>query len=214
MVTSSDLPSYITNISPFDSVKHKIMYEFYQNDDFRQQAIKSKWVMEIGAEQKPDGSWGRFHTQNSSLKQKYPTTENALIRLNYLAMRRGDTVVDKACVYMEALLNDLSSWPDAWEGNKWFKPGVPLFIASKLAMFGSECGIYLETCGKWLDVLVKSFENDEYCSKRTNKISEQLFGVDIHDNYVQRKFTDICILCCCFLHLTVLLKNLRMKSSG
>ena len=50
---------------------------------------------------------------------------------------------------MENMLSDLSLWPDAWEGNKWFKPAVPLFITSRLALFNSENPHYIENCLKW-----------------------------------------------------------------
>jgi hypothetical protein len=36
---------------------------------------KSRWVQELQKEQWDDGSWGRFHTEDTSVKQKIATTE-------------------------------------------------------------------------------------------------------------------------------------------
>ena len=152
--------------------------------ELRQKANHSKWVLDACGEQQPDGSWGRFHTQDSSLKRKYPVTQNALPRLQYLAMKRGDPVIDKACNYMEHLLDDLSLWPDAWEGNKWFKPAVPLFIVSQLAMFGSSNPTYDAVCNTWLAILEASFEGEEYSAQKCNAIAQQLLGVDIHEKNI------------------------------
>jgi hypothetical protein len=38
----------------------------------------SKWIALLQNSQQPDGTWGRFHTQDTSVKQPFPTTETAI----------------------------------------------------------------------------------------------------------------------------------------
>ena len=49
----------------------------------------SKWVSLLREQQYKDGSYGRFHSMNSRLKQVFPTTEIAVNFMNYLGLIRG-----------------------------------------------------------------------------------------------------------------------------
>jgi hypothetical protein len=183
MLRMDELLNNILSISQYDIVKHKISSEFY-NNTCHEQGIRSKWVEDIKKEQKVDGSWGRFHTQDTRIKQKYPTTENAVLRLKYLSLNRCDIMVEKACNYMERLLCDLSIWPEGWEKNKWFKPAVPLFIASKLAMFGSNSPNYICICNKWIDIINLCFQNNKYSGKIVDSIAIEQIGTPIDGSYI------------------------------
>ena len=145
----------------------------------REQVIKK-----LRDEQRPDGSFGRFHTADSMIKQKIPTTQAAAWFMYENAFTRNDEICDKTCLYMERLLNDLALWPDAWEKNKWFKPAVPLFVASSLALFGSEDEKYNEICEIWINLLISVFESDLYSPIKSNEISIKKLGVEIDGSYI------------------------------
>jgi len=88
-------------------------------------------------------------------------------------------------------------WPDAWEVNKWFKPAVPLFIASKLAMFGSDSSEYTAECEKWIHILESSFENDEYCGEKTDLLAKEIIGVAIDKSYIGlNAFNNVLLFSC------------------
>ena len=40
----------------------------------------SRWVHQLDAAQEADGSWGRFHTQDTKKKTRFPTCEFAIMR--------------------------------------------------------------------------------------------------------------------------------------
>ncbi|WP_440897009.1 hypothetical protein ACS127_03130 [Amphibacillus sp. Q70] len=177
--------------NPSDVVKYKIVTNFRSNDsnpeimmDLRRKVNCSKWVQDIKNEQHCDGGWGRFHSQDSKVKQKYKTTESAVLYLYALGLKRGDEIIDKACIHMENMISDLSLWPDAWEKNKWFKPAVPLFIISRLALFNSENPHYTENCLKWIYILQNSFQNGLYDGSQVDRISKRVLGVNIHGKYI------------------------------
>jgi len=135
-------------------------------------------------EQQPDGSFGRFHTMNSKLKQKIPTTQAAAWLMYENAFTRDNDMCNKTCLYMERLLNDLSLWPDVWEKNKWCKPSVPLFIASSLALFGSDDKKYKEICNVWMDLLVSAFETGNYSKDNVDAEAKASIGVEIDGSYI------------------------------
>ena len=43
----------------------------------RIQMLSHFWVGELAREQHPDGTWGRFHSMNSTIKARFPTRETA-----------------------------------------------------------------------------------------------------------------------------------------
>ena len=141
-------------------------------------------IKKLADEQHSDGSFGRFHTMNSKLKQRIPTTQAAAWLMYENSLTRDNEICHKTCLYMERLLNDLTLWPDAWEGNKWFKPAVPLFIASSLALFGSEDKQYKEVCNIWINILISAFETNEYSKEKINATSKTSFGVEIDGSYI------------------------------
>lgn len=186
-----EISEILLSHNPSDVVKYKILTNFSSYDsnsevmiDLRRKLNCSKWVQSIKNEQHCDGSWGRFHSQDFRVKQKYKTTESVLLYLYALGLKRGDEIINKACIHMENMLSDLSLWPDAWEGNKWFKPAVPLFITSRLALFNSENPHYIENCLKWIYILQNSFQNGLYDSSQIDNISKKVLGVNIHGKYI------------------------------
>ena len=145
---------------------------------------KERLLKKLLDEQQQDGSFGRFHTMNSKVKQKISTTQAAAWLMYENAFTRNDDICNKTCLYMERLLNDLSLWPDVWEKNKWCKPGVPLFIVSSLALFGSEDKKYKEICNVWIDLLVSTFETGEYSKDNVDAAAKDLLGVEIDGSYI------------------------------
>ena len=135
-------------------------------------------------EQYQDGSFGRFHTMDSKLKQKIPTTEAAAWLMYENFITRQVDVCNKTCLYMERLLDDTRNWPDSWEKNKYFKSAVPLFIASKLALFTSETNEYKRVLNTWISILISAFQTNQYSAHRANEISKQLLGVEIDKTYI------------------------------
>lgn len=80
----------------------------------------SKWYKQLADEQWDDGSWGRFHSQDSKAtkKQKFVTTENALGRARQLSLTKGDPVIEKCIKKMERYVSGEETWMDNIEMHK------------------------------------------------------------------------------------------------
>lgn len=74
---------------------------------------KSKWYCQLAGEQREDGSWGRFHSMDSSVrKNKFVSTEAALRRARELALTKDDPMIAKSVALMESYLKGEGTWPD------------------------------------------------------------------------------------------------------
>ena len=141
-------------------------------------------IKKLADEQHPDGSFGRFHTENTKLKQRISTTQAATWLMYENSLTRENDICNKTCLYMERLINDISLWPDNWEKNKWFKPAVPFFVASSLSLFGSDDEKYDYICRIWIEILISAFETGEYSKEQINTTAKSLIGVEIDGSYI------------------------------
>jgi len=80
----------------------------------------SKWYLELIGEQWEDGSWGRFHSQDSQAqkKQKFSTTESALGRARELSLTKDDPMIAKCLNKVEKYANGDETWTDRVEMHK------------------------------------------------------------------------------------------------
>ncbi|HOM34378.1 MAG TPA: hypothetical protein P5064_02805 [Clostridia bacterium] len=176
----------IQELSPCVAVRYRIKRILNQeiSSELFDEFYNSKWVELLKTNQLNDGGYGRFHSQNSKIKQKFPTTERATDSIKMLDIQRGNLLVDKLCDYMEKILKNEIEWPDGFERNRWYRAAQPLFVASKLSIFGSNCKEYLEVFNCWHTILREAFADGEYDKERTNKISKELLGCDIDGSYI------------------------------
>ncbi len=96
MFTRSQIESLgraILELRPNAIVRQRILRDVLQlppgNRDLeiaRTQAISHPWVKDLSIEQYSDGSWGRFHSMDSTLKARFQTTEIAVRRALALAL--------------------------------------------------------------------------------------------------------------------------------
>ena len=66
--------------------------------------LKSKWVRQLEQSQLSDGSWGRFHTQDTKQKTVFRTTEEAIDRSFALGLEPGDKVLSRVSRYIQDVL--------------------------------------------------------------------------------------------------------------
>ena len=183
----SEIIDRIQELSPCATVRYRIKRMLKQEIDSElfDEFYNSKWVELLKTNQHEDGGYGRFHSRNSKIKQKFPTTEKAADSIKMLDIQRGNPLTDKLCDYMEKILKHEIEWPDGFEKNKWYRPAQPLFVASKLSTFGSNCKEYMDIFNCWHTILKEAFANGEYDKMRTKKISNELLGCDIDGSYIR-----------------------------
>ncbi|MDF2942809.1 MAG: hypothetical protein K0S01_1667 [Herbinix sp.] len=112
---SDPVPEFVMqkeiNKEPVESPRYLNAYNQMKN---------SKWYHELAVEQWDDGSWGRFHTQDSKAvnKQKFVTTEAALRRARELSLSKDDPIIAKCIKLMERYVRCEETWTDNIEKHK------------------------------------------------------------------------------------------------
>lgn len=98
---------------------------------------ESKWYQQLAKEQWDNGSWGRFHTQDtkSQVKQKFVTTEAAIKRARELSLDKSDAMIDKTFHLMERYLIGQEEWSDTNEHHYGFQIAFKTIIAANLSLF-------------------------------------------------------------------------------
>jgi len=104
----------------------------------------SKWYRQLADEQWEDGSWGRFHTQDSKAptKQIFVTTESALCRAYELSLTKDDPMIAKCIKLMERYVRGEETWTD-WvekhkDGGRGHLFARPYGSAARINMFDPE----------------------------------------------------------------------------
>lgn len=113
---------------PSDSASYKSTYE---------EVKESKWYLQLKQEQWEDGSWGRFHTQDTkaAIKQTFPTTESAIQRIRELSLDLSDPMAVSCIHRMECYLDGSDQWLDTIEKHHGFIIALNTIVASNLSLF-------------------------------------------------------------------------------
>jgi hypothetical protein len=96
-------------------------------------ALTSKWVVNLEVAQQPDGSWGRFHSQDTKAKTTFRTTEEAIDRAFALGFNPNSVVLTRAQQYILDVLHGHAHITDRFEKHAAWPLLVKLFLAGRLA---------------------------------------------------------------------------------
>ncbi len=116
----------------------------------RQAAAQSKWMKQLEAAQLPDGSWGRFHSQDTKQKSVFRTSEEAIDRAFSLGVQPDQPVLYKARKYIEKVLSGQAQISDRAEKSMAWPLLIKLMLAGRLAALS----------GRWPALRDKGREND------------------------------------------------------
>ena len=136
--------------------------ETKQLTELKKQTLQTKWVSDVLAEQRKNGSWGRFHSQNTKLKQKYVTTEVALHRCAVIGLTKDDPPIKTAIDYMKKVLLGNIVWEDWPEKSEAWDAGVAVITASTLAEWCPNHPLVLQIRMVWQQIVKESFEDSQY----------------------------------------------------
>lgn len=152
---------------------------------------QSLHVQVLMAEQRPDGSWGRFHTKDYAAKQKIGTTETGVERAVELGLPRSHPVLRKVQPYLEAVLRGWAQIPDRAEKHENWPTGVAMFAGATLSMFAPETPALDSTWEFWSAVARRSFATGRYDPEAEMRTHQRLLGrsgncgwLRLHSKYV------------------------------
>ena len=126
------------------------------------QVMLHPWVKELAKEQHPDGSWGRFHSMDSSVKSRFPTTETAVRRALALGLDKRTPILSRANEYMHSILDGKAAWSDRVEKSEGWPIGVEVITAATLAQVDPEHPATLPAWEYWTEIANRSFPHGSY----------------------------------------------------
>ena len=130
---------------------------------------QSKWVSLLANSQWADGTWGRFHSQDTSKKQPFPTTESAIAIALELGLDRHSSVLQKAIPTILDYVDGKVIWPDRPEKHNnplaWYV-WVRHFSAVILALIDPHHARLDEFWGLWTEALQVAFQSGVYDRQR------------------------------------------------
>ena len=135
-----EIADYLSLNLPDPVPRYILKKEIYEEPfSDREYAVvkKSKWYTQLEKEQGQNGAWGRFHTQDTKLKEKrvFVTTEAALKRASELSLGKDDPMVHKAIKLMERYIKGEELWTDAIEKHYHFEVAFRALIAADISVF-------------------------------------------------------------------------------
>jgi hypothetical protein len=150
----------------------------------QQAVLTSHWVQELEREQWSDGSWGRFHSQDSGTRQKIPTTEVGVQRALTVGLDAGHPVLRKASRYVTGILSGTIQFPDSPEKNDRWPTGRRLFCAATLAQIQPGHPILDGIWTLWATIAQRTFASGAYDPEAEIGAHRELTGASVKDSYL------------------------------
>ena len=115
----TEIATKLLDMSPDPVPRYRLLRDILQIDqgnrrllDAKAAVQQSKWVRLLYSSQLKDGTWGRFHTQNSKRKQVFPTTETAIATALASGLDRDSDLLRKTVSFILDHLDGKTTWID------------------------------------------------------------------------------------------------------
>jgi hypothetical protein len=165
-------------------IRHKILKDILKTEKNDQElkvlkaaVIDSPLVKELEDEQLYDGSWGRFHWKDYSVRNKFPTTCIAIDRALYLGLEKQDMILDNALAHVEEVIQGKVRLPDPYEVNeRW-----PALHKNRIAYCLEKLDPYNQYVDSvwhtWLYIVSRVFQDGNYSYEMDKKAQYEVFGI-------------------------------------
>jgi hypothetical protein len=145
----------------------------------------SKWVRELQETQIPDGTWGRFHSRDSSLQNRFPTTELAIYRGLSLGLDKTSLILQNSIGYMQKVLNSETTWTDPIEKHEGWPINLKFITAATLARIDPSSLLIQQYAQRWTEVTQLTFQNGGYDPAAEKKAHLQINGIKTQGKYLK-----------------------------
>jgi hypothetical protein len=142
-------------------LKANILGEGYSSVD-KQKIYGTDLVKDLVRYQWEDGSWGRFHSQDTKRKDKFKTSQNAIVKAKVWGLDKTDAVIKKAIHYMEGILEHKKEVHDPKEKSPTWPIGVEVFTAATLAVVDPENPLLDRTWQKCFHLVKSAFSTGTF----------------------------------------------------
>ncbi len=148
-------------------------------------ALNSRWVRLLEESQLPDGSWGRFHSQDTKKKTAFRTTEEAIDRAFALGFEPNNEILVRARQYILDILHGDVQITDRNEKNEAWPMLVQFILAGRLAQLDPTNKL-LDSFWHYLaEVANQAFASGNYCLKDEASAYLRLSGRHVPQGFLE-----------------------------
>jgi len=149
---------------------------------------QSKWVQQLQNTQLPDGSWGRFHSQDTKVKTVFRTTEEAIDRAFSLGLTPDHPALARAKAYIENVLAGRTHITDWEEKNDAWPILIQIILAGKLAEIDASNPAFERWWEYMAEVARQSFSSGSFCEANEIQAYLHLSGIHVKRSFLQSRY--------------------------
>ncbi|MDR0292646.1 MAG: hypothetical protein LBH95_00640 [Oscillospiraceae bacterium] len=137
--------------------------------------LESGIVEELAEEQDYNGGWGPLQSKDYSQKARFPTSTVAINRCLYIGLTIEDRdILIRAYEYLEDFLKGTSR-EKLYNKNERAVPWQTARICEMIEAVKPGNSLCDRTCGEWLYIASRAYEDGEYSYERDRKAQHELF---------------------------------------
>jgi hypothetical protein len=153
-------------------------------EESRSDLQNSRHIQLLAQAQQPDGGWGRFHSRDSQIRTRVPTTEWAVERALALGMRPAAPLLKRAARHIYEMLTWKEEFPDPPEKNDRWPLGMRLFMAATLASLQPANPILVKERSLWRNIASLTFYSGRYSARAEIRAHQELTGASVAVSYL------------------------------
>ncbi len=161
---------------PEDEPEHKLT---------KANAMRSSQVEQLEKAQLPDGSWGRFHSQDSKQKTAFRTTEEAIDRAFALGLTAAHPILSRVRQYIEEVLKGRVNISDREEKNEAWPLIVKFIVAGRLAQIDPGNPLLDDAWEFLAEVARQAFATGEYHLEDETAAYLRMSGTQVPQGFLE-----------------------------
>ena len=122
----------------------------------------NRWMRQLEQAQLPDGSWGRFHSQDTKQKTAFRTTEEAIDRAIALGADPREGVLLRVHQYILEVLRGAARITDRDEKSEAWPLGIRFILAGRLAQLDPANPALIQAWAYLVEVAKQAFQSGQY----------------------------------------------------
>jgi len=122
----------------------------------------NRWMRQLEQAQLPDGSWGRFHSQDTKQKTLFRTTEEAIDRAMVLGADPSEGILLRVRQYILEVLRGIAPITDRDEKSEAWPLGIRFILAGRLAQLDPANPVLDQDWAYLVEVARQAFQSGGY----------------------------------------------------